>query len=148
MQICKKKNLRTSLPTKESKLSEVSVACNATIVAGCDVTLTNEISKHFSLAETDQINLATAQTAVAAGATGFPYHADGELCVIFSAADILLIAQAATAHKLYQTTYCNHLNVWIRRTEMAEALADITYGATLPKDLAANMAEVLRYAAS
>lgn len=129
---------------RTTKLAELSAAGNAAIVAGVGVALpsTGE-AEHFSLQETDQINLSTALTAVDQGATGYPYHADGQLCRQYPAADILAISHAAIQHKLNHTTYCNHLLVWARRAETVEELAGITYGATLPEDLATNMAAVL-----
>ena len=79
-----------------------------------------------------------------AGAAGYPYHADGQLCRMFSAAEIQAIAQASIEHKLYHTTLCNHLLTWARRAETAEELEGIAYTAEgLPEDLAANMAQVL-----
>lgn len=54
-------------------------------------------------------------TTVAAGAERYPYHLDGELCAMYPAADILAMGQTATAHKLYHTTYYNHLAAWVRR---------------------------------
>lgn len=129
---------------RTTKLSDLSAAGNAAIVAGVDVTLpsTGEV-EHFSLHETDQINLSTAMAAVEQGAAGYPYHADGQLCRLYPAADILAISDAAIRHKLYHTTYCNHLLVWARRAEMVEELEGITYGAELPEDLEANLAAVL-----
>lgn len=129
---------------RAAKLADLSAAGNAAIVAGVDVILpsTGE-TEHFALHETDQINLTAALTAVEQGAAGYPYHADGQLCRLYPAQDILAISQAAIAHKLYHTTYCNHLLVWARRAETAEELAGITYGAELPEDLAANLTAVL-----
>lgn len=134
--------------SKEAKVAELSAACHAAIVAGIDVELSDGTTGHFSLEETDQINLTTAYNAVQQGATGYPYHADGQLCKMYPAADIIAIGDAATAHKLYHTTYCNHLMAWARRAETAEELAAITYGAELPEDLATNMAEVMTDAAA
>lgn len=128
---------------RSSKLSELSAACRDAIVAGCNATLTDGTTNHYALEETDQINLTTALAAVEQGAEGYPYHADGQLCKVYPAADILAVAQAATAHKLYHTTYCNHLMAWVRRVETVEELDSIVYGVELPTDLAANMAEVL-----
>lgn len=125
------------------KLAELSDACNAAIVAGCDVTLADGTVEHFALEETDQINLNAAYTACQQGAKEYPYHADGQLCRLYSAADIIAIGDAATAHKLYHTTYCNHMMMWERRVETADELEGIVYGAELPKDLTANMASVL-----
>ena len=133
---------------REDKAVELSEACHASIVAGVDVTLSDGSTGHFAMEETDQINLTTAFNAVQQGATGYPYHADGQLCKMYPAADIIAISEAATAHKLYHTTYCNHLMAWARRVETAEELVCITYGAELPEDLAANMAEVMSNAAA
>lgn len=132
---------------RTDKLSELSGACNAAITAGMDVE-TTQGTEHFSLQETDQINLATALSAVQSGAAGYPYHADGQLCRLFTASEIQAIAAASVRHKLYHTTLCNHLLTWARRAEAREELSGITYAADgLPEDLAANMAAVLEAAA-
>ena len=129
--------------TKAAKEKELSNACNAAIVAGMDVE-TSQGMEHFSLQETDQINLTTALSAVEAGAAGYPYHADGQLCRMFVGDEIRAIAQASIQHKLYHTTLCNHLLTWARRAETAAELEGITYSAdALPEDLAANMTQVL-----
>ena len=126
------------------KHAEISAASEAAIYAGMDVE-TTQGTEHFSLTEKDQINLTTAKNAVDKGAAAYPYHADGEMCRIFTAAEINAIGQASIAHKIYHTTYCNHLFEWIRRADAAE-LAGITYGAELPDDLAAHMQEILTQA--
>ncbi|MGF0006034.1 hypothetical protein ACQRBP_01625 [Eubacteriales bacterium SGI.150] len=132
---------------KSAKLSELSAACNAAIVAGCDVTLSTTTG-HISLTDEDQINLTTAVGAVQQGAAGYPYHLDGQLCAIYPAADIIAMGEAATAHKLYHTTYCNHLFAWVRRCDTFEGVSAITYGSTLPADLAANMTAILEAASN
>ena len=131
---------------RKNKLEEISNSARSVIISGCGVTLSDGSVEHFSLTETDQINLTTAFGAVAQGAVGYPYHADGQLCRLYPAADIMAIGAAVTAHKLYHTTYCNHLNVWVRRVDTSEELEGIQYGVELPEDLANNMAEVLQYA--
>ena len=132
---------------RADKLAELSSYCNAAITAGMDVE-TTQGTEHFSLQETDQINLTTALSAVQSGAAGYPYHADGQLCRLFTAAEIQAIAAASVRHKLYHTTLCNHLLTWARRAETAEELSGITYAADgMPEDLAANMAAVLAAAA-
>ena len=132
---------------RADKLVELSASCNAAITAGMDVE-TTQGTEHFSLQETDQINLTTALSAVQSGAAGYPYHADGQLCRLFTAAEIQAIAAASVKHKLYHTTLCNHLLTWARRAETKEELSGITYSADgMPEDLAANMAAVLAAAA-
>ena len=132
---------------KSARISELSAACNAAIVAGCDVTL-SATTGHISLTDEDQINLTTAVGAVNQGAEGYPYHLDGQLCAIYPAADIIAMGEAATAHKLYHTTYCNHLMAWARRCDTPEDVAAITYGSPLPDDLAANMTAILEAASN
>ena len=127
---------------QSAKLAELSAACSQSIIAGCDVEL-SAASGHISLTAEDQINLTAALNAVEQGAAGYPYHLDGQLCAVFSAADIRQLAQAAASHKLYHTTYYNHLAAWVRRSETTEEVQAITYGTELPEDLAANMANIL-----
>lgn len=132
---------------RTDKLAELSASCNAAITAGMDVE-TTQGTEHFALQETDQINLTTALSAVQSGAAGYPYHADGQLCRLFTAAEIQAIAAASVRHKLYHTTLCNHLLTWARRAETREELSGITYASDgMPEDLAANMAAVLAAAA-
>lgn len=105
---------------------------------------TTEGIEHFSLEETDQINLTTALSAIEQGAKGYPYHADKKLCRMFTAVEIKAIAEKATAHKLYHTTLCNHLLTLVRRATTTAELDKITYSADcLPLDLAENMKKIL-----
>lgn len=125
------------------KLSSLSEICNQTIVTGMDVETTEGI-EHFSLEETDQINLTTALSAIEQGAKGYPYHADKKLCRMFTAVELKAIAEKATAHKLYHTTLCNHLLILARRATTTAELDNITYSADcLPPDLAENMKKIL-----
>ena len=137
-----RKPIVTLAEVQSAKLAELSTACSQAIISGCDVEL-SAASGHISLTAEDQINLTAALNAVKQGAAGYPYHLDGQLCAIFSAIDIRLLAQAAASHKLYHTTYYNHLAAWVRRSETTEEVQAITYGTELPEDLAANMANIL-----
>lgn len=128
---------------RTEKLSNLSETCNQTIVAGMDVETTEGV-EHFSLEETDQINLTTALSAIKQGAKGYPYHADKKLCRMFTAVELNAIAEKATAHKLYHTTLCNHLLILARRATTTAELDKITYSADcLPLDLAENMKKIL-----
>ena len=128
---------------RKTKLYSVMSECYAKITSGFDVTLSAGEKEHFSLTETDQINLQAAMTAVHQGAATYPYHADEELCRLYPAEDILIIGDAAMDHKFWHTTYCNHLSTWIRRAESIEELETIRYGTELPTDLAENMAIIV-----
>ena len=119
------------------KLAEIGAACSAAIYAGVDVD-----GGHYSLSEHDQIELMGQMAAVQAGAEAVPYHADGELCRLYTAAEFMAVAAAATAFIFYNRTYCNHVNAWVRRAA-AEELGGICYGAELPEDLSVSLAGVL-----
>lgn len=133
---------------RAAKEEELSAACNAAIVAGMDVETSNG-TEHFSLQETDQINLAAACNAVLSGAASCPYHADGALCRMFTAEEITAVSNASAQHKLYHTILCNHLMAWARRAQTQEELVSIRYTAdNLPEDLAENMSAILSAAQS
>lgn len=122
---------------RAAKLQEIGLACTAAIYAGVDVG-----DAHYSLTEHDQTELMAQNAAIAAGARAVPYHADGQLCRMYPAEEFAALAQAATAHVFYHRTYCNHVNAWIARADLAE-LDSIKYGAELPADLAKSMAAII-----
>ncbi len=132
-------------PSQEAvsqKYTEVSAACQQAIYNGFDAEVETG-TEHFSLKDEDQINLQTANDAIKNGAMGYPYHSDGNLCRLFKADEITTLANAAVQHKLYHTTYCNHLMRWIDRVETVDELNQIYYGANLPEDLKKNMEQVM-----
>ena len=132
------------------KIEEMSTACNAVIVNGVDVTLSDGVSHHFSLTLEDQINLISLLALITAGQESVPYHADGEECKYYSAADFTLITTAATAWKLYHESYFNSLKIYINAITDVNELAAVTYGIEIPEkyqtevyqELAAQFAEV------
>ena len=127
---------------RAAKLQEAGAACSAAIYAGVEVG-----EARYSLTEHDQTEIMAQLATVKEGAAAVPYHADGELCRMYPAAEFAALAQAATAHVFYHRTYCNHLNAWIRRAGLEE-LPSISYGADLPEDLAERMMGILAEAAA
>lgn len=113
-------------------VAQMSATCNAAIVGGVDVTLTGGETKHFSLTLEDQLNLLSLQGRVASGADSVPYHADGEECSYYSAADFGRIADAATRWKLYQESYFNALRGYILALETVTELHWRYFAGTLP----------------
>lgn len=126
------------VPTLEevhaSKKAEVSAACEQIIYAGINVTLSDGTTEHYSLTEHDQLNLFGKLSQITAGATQLEYHADGQPCRYYSAADMQAIIQAAMWHVSYHTTYCNALNMWIAGSQTADEVAQIFYGADVPEE--------------
>ena len=100
---------------RTAKKAEIGLACSAAIYAGIDVG-----GAHYSLTEHDQTELMAQFQTVKEGAEEVPYHADGELCRMYTAEEFTALTQAATAHVFYHRTYCNHLNAWIKRAGLDE----------------------------
>ena len=130
------------MEVREDKLNTASATCETLIYDGIDVTLSSG-KKHFSLEIADQSNIDGIFNAVTLGATAYPYHADGELCTMFSASDIVLLYMSYKNFVTAQTTYCNALRQWIMREKDKDALLAIEYGATLPDDLNDEMNKIL-----
>lgn len=128
---------------RESKINEMSRTCNQVIEAGFDITLSDNLQHHFSLTTQDQLNLISLSSMAANGMEAIPYHADGEICKFYSAADISEIVSQATAFKIYHTTYYNALKNYINSLETIEEIAAITYGTVLPEEYQSDVLKTL-----
>ncbi len=117
---------------RQSKWQEINSACTQIIHAGVDVKLTSGKVEHFSLTETDQLNLFGLRAQLAAGIESVPYHADGAPCKFYSGADMIKIIEKSMEHAIYHTTYCNALHMWITAAEESE-LKQIIYGVQIPE---------------
>lgn len=117
---------------RAAKKREVSGVCEMMIYNGVNVTLADGSIGHFSLTEHDQLNLFGKQAQLAAGAGMLEYHADGQPCRYYSAADMQAIIQAAMWHVSYHTTYCNALNMWIADCQTADEVWGIYYTMDVP----------------
>lgn len=129
----KRDRLPSSITAKEQ---EILSTCHETIVKGFDIG-----EQHFSLEETDQLNLTTAAAAIKDGLSRYPYHADGEPCRMYTANEINTIVKAATFHKLYHTTLCNHLLQQLKRVTEHYQLLAIDYS---PESLSSDLRENFR----
>lgn len=130
-------NWNSVVQVRAVRKQEIGAACTAAIYAGIEVD-----GKLYSLTEHDQTEIMAQLQMIKEGAAAVPYHADGELCRMYAAAEFGAVASAATAHVFYHRTYCNHLNEWIKRATIKQ-LDGITYGAELPADLAESMAAII-----
>jgi len=113
------------------KLSELSSACNAAITAGADVQLSDGSTARFSYSLEDQSNVSEMFNAVLMGATSYPYHANGENCRMYSAADITAIYLALSSLKTGQTTYFNQLRQYVQTLETVPKINAVKYGDAL-----------------
>lgn len=119
---------------RESKIAEMSAVCNNTITNGFDMVLDDNSSHHFSLSVQDQLNLVSLSAMIAAGKTEIPYHADDELCRMFSVNEINAIVEMATNFKTYHITYFNSLKAYINSMNEIEEIANVTYGIDIPEE--------------
>ena len=126
---------------RQSKISEMSLQCRKTIEAGIDVELRME-TKHFSMDTQDQLNLMSLGV-MAQTQELIPYHADGETCIFYTADEINQIVAAATAHKVYHTTYYNALKNYINSLSTIEEIAAITYGTPIPDEYQSEVLKVI-----
>lgn len=126
---------------RSSKIAEMSLQCRRTIEAGVDVELRME-TKHFSMDTQDQLNLMSLGV-MAQTQELIPYHADGETCIFYTADEINQIVAAATAHKVYHTTYYNALKNYINSLTTIEEIAAITYGTPIPDEYQSEVLKVI-----
>lgn len=130
---------------RNAKIAEISAACNAVIVAGFDLEL-SEGTAHFNLDIEDQNNIANLFRVVELGGTEFPYQADGGVCRIYSASEIAQIYIAAQTLITTQTTYHNALKAYVQSLEDADSIAAVSYGMNLPETYAEEMSHKLAVA--
>ena len=108
---------------KAEKITEIKKDCEDYIYAGADVTYADGVKEHFTYNLADQSNISEMFTAVMAGATEYPYHADGEICKIYSKEQIVTIYGTLSLFKTEATTYHNSLKAQINAMTDADAIS-------------------------
>lgn len=116
---------------KEKKKAEINVACGQTISRGLTVELSTGY-EHFSLSQSDQLNLFGLQAQIASGVDQIVYHSDGQPCRFYPAADIAQLIEKAMFHVSYHVTYGNSLKLWIESLITEEDIQGIFYGIDIP----------------
>lgn len=120
-----------AIEAKEKKLKELTVACGNAIDAGTTVELSDGTNKAFTYALVDQNNISEMFNAVLLGATEYPYHANGDVCDMFSALDIVTIYSTMSVFKTGHTTYHNQLKQYVNSLTVKEDIEAIVYGTPL-----------------
>ena len=129
---------------KTAKLAEISKSCEDYIYAGTDVTLLDNTTKHFTYTLADQSNISEMFTAIMAGATEYPYHADGEICKVYTKEQIVAIYGTLSLFKTEMTTYHNSLKAQINAMTDADAILAIKFKETeLTGEYLANYTEMM-----
>lgn len=121
---------KTVEEAKPAKIAEIKQACESYIYAGTDVTYSDGTTEHFTYTLADQSNISEMFTAIMAGATEFPYHADGEICKVYSKAQIVAIYGTLSLFKANITTYHNSLKAQVNAMTDADEINAVKFGET------------------
>ena len=108
---------------KTEKIAEIKKDCEDYIYAGTSVTYSDGATEHFTYNLADQSNISEMFTAIMAGATEYPYHADGEICKIYTKEQIVTIYGTLSLFKTEATTYHNSLKSQINAMTDADAIS-------------------------
>ena len=115
---------------KTTKIAEIKQSCEDYIYAGADVTYSDNTTEHFTYSLADQSNISEMFTAVMAGATEYPYHADGEICKIYTKEQIVTIYGTLSLFKTEATTYHNSLKAQVNAMTDIDAISAIKFKET------------------
>lgn len=118
---------------KAAKKAEINAACGQAVCNGVTVELSTGF-EHFSLSQSDQINLFGLQAQLTSGVEQVVYHADGEPCRYYPASDLSLLIDKAMFHVSYHITYANSLKSWIDGIATADELQEVYFGADVPAE--------------
>ena len=119
-----------AVSAKAEKIAEIKKDCEDYIYAGTDVTYADDTTEHFTYTLADQSNISEMFTAIMAGATEFPYHADGEICKVYSKAQIVTIYGTLSLFKANITTYHNSLKAQVNAMTDADEINAVKFGET------------------
>ena len=108
---------------KAEKIAEIKKDCEDYIYAGTSVTYADGSVEHFTYSLADQSNISEMFTAIMTGATEFPYHADGEICKIYTKEQIVAIYGTLSLFKTEVTTYHNSLKAQIKAMTDTSAIS-------------------------
>ena len=115
---------------KAEKIAEIKKDCEEYIYAGTDVTYADGVKEHFTYSLVDQSNISEMFTAIMAGANEYPYHADGEICKIYSKEQIMTIYGTLSLFKTEATTYHNSLKAQVNAMTDADVITAVKFKET------------------
>ena len=113
---------------KRNMISRLSSVCNAKIIAGFSIVLSDNETYHFKLSTEDQLNLLSIENQLKSDAETFLYHATGQPCKFFSRNDMAKIVNTFRRFTLYHTTYFNIAKQYINAQVDVEKVNTFTYG--------------------
>ena len=121
---------KTVEEAKSAKIAEIKQVSESYIYAGTDVTYADDTTEHFTYTLADQSNISEMFTAIMAGATEYPYHADGEICKIYTKEQIAIIYGTLSLFKTDATTYHNSLKSQVNAMTDIDAISAVKFKET------------------
>ena len=112
---------------KNTKIEEISKACNFNIVHGAYMEVDGEMQL-FSYKPEDQSNLISALQLSIATQMSMPYHADGENCRLFTPEEITTLYVNEMINLTHHQTYTNQLKMYIESLDDKLAVEAVLYG--------------------
>ncbi len=135
---CKENNYTFSLrdffedldALKMGKIAEIKKDCEKYINNGLDIKFSDDIVKHFTYDLADQNNISEMFIAVMNGASEFPYHANGEICELYTKEQIFKIYYTLALFKTEAITYHNSLKAQIINSEDIDSIKNTEFKVT------------------
>lgn len=112
---------------KNTKIEEISKACNFNIVHGAYMEVDGEMQL-FSYKLEDQSNLISALQLSIATQMSMPYHADGCDCRLFTPEEITQLYILEMTNLTHNQTYMNQLKMYIESLDDKLAVEAVLYG--------------------
>lgn len=123
---------------KETKISQLSEDCQNTIFSGTDYN-----NHHYSMKLDDQLNMGVLSNMLINGATSVPYHADDEVCRMYSATEFNAMFTTCMNFKVYNQSYFNQLKDMVKNFSTEIEVANAYYGMPLDEEHMENLNNLL-----
>ena len=120
---------------REAKVAAMNKACNAAIVKGFTIRLSDGKDYTFDLTLEDQANIMGVMMQAAMDETAeCDYFTSDGSCITIPAQDMAAISNFATAFKAYHITYYHCLAEWVRSMSGQSEIAAVQYGDVVPEE--------------
>lgn len=121
---------------KEAKVFAMNEAKQQAIQMGIDITLSNGMTKHFPLTDSDQNELLGLQSKILAGEEKISWHTsdESEHCEFYSNVDMAVITKTAMEYVTWHKTYFRDLRIYIRSLTNKEEVEAVEYGIKIPEE--------------
>ena len=128
------------IEAKINKISELTQACQNIILNGIDYN-----GKHYTYNYSDQNNISNLIQMAKTTGMDVPYNADGDLCELYSPADIYAIYISEEINVTQNTTYLNQLKAYVDTLEDIDSVNNIVYGQELTGEYLKNLNDIMEH---